>query len=185
MKSALDGAALGKFSRGDLGESRGSPGHDPLRIRDRHAGARGLTMVILAIDDEPFVAEMIQEILEQEGHACLTASSVDEAEWILRSVGIDLMLLDVGMPGRQPLSWLEDLALAEPERARRTVMITGYRLDEVELMRIQACGAGLLNKPFRIDDLLEAIRLHDPGPLGASRETPHSPREENDLSAPD
>lgn len=117
-------------------------------------------MLILAVDDETSVAEMIQEILEQEGHACVTAGSVDDAEWVLRAVTVDAMLLDFAMPGRRPLEWLEDLARADPLAASRTVVMTGYRLEDGTLCRIRACGAALLQKPFGIDELLDAVRVH-------------------------
>ncbi len=115
-------------------------------------------MLILAVDDETTVAEMIREILEQEGHGCVIAGSVSDADWILRAVTVDATLLDFTMPGRPPLDWLEDLARADPLAAGRTVVMTGHRLDDGTIRRIRACGATLLQKPFGIDELLEAVR---------------------------
>ena len=136
-------------------------------------------MLILAVDDEVSVADMIREILEQEGHGCVTAGSVDDAEWIRRSVAVDAMLLDLTMPGRRPLDWLEDLARLDPLAASRTAIMTGYRLDDGTLRRIRACGAALLQKPFRIDELLDVVRacaahpdrLGDTAPRAARQRT--------------
>ena len=107
-------------------------------------------MVILTVDDEPFLVELIQEALERDGHTCLTATNVDEAEWVAREVAIDALILDFSMPGRAPLDWLEELALATPELARRTLIVTGHLLDEGLVLRIHGCGAAVLSKPFDI-----------------------------------
>ncbi|MBZ5638368.1 MAG: response regulator [Acidobacteriia bacterium] len=133
-------------------------------------------MAILAVDDEPFVVEMIQDVLEKEGHTCLTAASVEEAEWIAGQAPIEGLILDIGMPGKAPLDWLEELALARPELARRTLVVTGYTLEEGLVLRIHGCGARILSKPFNIRELVEEVRRLAPPPAASSSEAHPFPR---------
>ena len=55
---------------------------------------------------------------------------------------------------------LETLAAESPRLASRTVVITGRDLHREERIRIEACGASILLKPFRIGPLLDRL-LHD------------------------
>ena len=70
------------------------------------------------------------------------------------------MALDLGLPGIDPVVWLETLAAESPRLASRTVVITGRDLHREERIRIEACGASILLKPFRIGPLLDRL-LHD------------------------
>jgi DNA-binding response OmpR family regulator len=141
-------------------------------------------MVILAIDDEPFVAEMIQDVLEKEGHTCLTAVSVEEAEWIAGQAPIEGLVLDVGMPGKSSLDWLEELALARPELARRTLVVTGYPLEDRLVTRVRGCGARILSKPFDIRDLAATVRQLAPPPTASLAESQVRPEEPKGTEPP-
>lgn len=114
-------------------------------------------MTVLVVDDEVGVAELIQDQLEDEGHSCLTARDVEEAEWTIKAVEVHAMALDIEMPGTAPLDWLESLCLSGHELTRRTVVIAGRELTRDELTRIRACGATVLHKPFPIQDLQRAL----------------------------
>jgi DNA-binding response OmpR family regulator len=115
-------------------------------------------VTILVIEDEVYVAELVQETLEQQGNRCLLASNAAEADGILATDHVDAITLDLKLPGKGGLDWLESLAAAKPEMARRTLVITGSALGEPERRRIGSTGARLMFKPFRIEHLLERFR---------------------------
>ncbi len=129
--------------------------------------------------------EVIQDLLETQGHGCLTAKDTDEADWTLETVQVDAMVVDIDMKGRSPLDWLEELSLANPELARCTIVITGRDLAAGEVLRIQAWGTSILRKPFAIQEL-EAAILERVGPapsdvslkLGEDLGRPRKPRQE-------
>lgn len=114
-------------------------------------------MRILVVDDEPRVAELIQDTLESVGHRCVVARDADEADAILGAEDVDGVTVDLRMPGRDGLVWLENLAARRPALARRCVLLTGSYLQSEECRRLQECGAILLFKPFSLDRLLSAF----------------------------
>lgn len=114
-------------------------------------------MTILVVDDEPFLAELVQEILEAKGHRCVLARSADEADAVLAVEAINGMVVDLHMPGRNGLEWLEQISLLNSELVQRTLVITGSDLSPETYARARRCGADLLPKPFRIEDLVDAV----------------------------
>jgi len=120
---------------------------------------------ILVIDDEEAVRDLIREILEEMGNDCVCADSADAADEVLGHHAIDAVTLDLGMPGRGGLEWLEELYESHPELAQRTVVITGACLEADSVERLAACGAGIVAKPFTVESLFEIVRtqLRDDG----------------------
>ena len=123
-------------------------------------------MRILVIDDEPRVAELIHDTLESAGHRCLVARDADEADSMLAGGEVDGITVDLRMPGRDGLVWLEHLAGTRPDLARRCVLLTGSYLQPKECRRLQDCGATLLFKPFSLDRLLEVFEGLARDPVG-------------------
>ena len=115
-------------------------------------------MHILVVEDESYVAQLIQQVLERKGMTCLLAESVEEADQLLSKHAVDAVTLDLGMPGRTGVDWLESVARARPELARKTLVITGLDLDAGLVERLAGCGAGILAKPFTLDGLDDAFR---------------------------
>lgn len=115
-------------------------------------------MHVLIVEDESLVAELIRQALERKGVTCLLAGSADEADRLLGENEVDAVTLDLGMPGRPGLDWLESVAGTRPELARKTLVITGLDLDAELVRRLACCGAGILAKPFTLDGLDDAFR---------------------------
>lgn len=113
---------------------------------------------VLVVEDEFPIAEMLEKILERLGNRCLRAATTEDAERMLDEAPIDAVTLDLGMPGQGGLPWLESVAESRPDLARRTLVITGQRLDSEAVERLARCGAGVLAKPFTIDHLRDALR---------------------------
>jgi len=66
---------------------------------------------ILLVDDDPSVLVTVGDLLEAEGFAVTRAASTDEA---LRSAGQkrpDLVILDIGMPGKSGMAFLKEITL--------------------------------------------------------------------------
>ena len=114
-------------------------------------------MRILVIEDEIYVADLICTILEEMGASCLLARNAGEADGLLRRSEVDGVTLDLSMPGRGGLDWLESLAGSHPELACRTLVVTGMPLEPPARRRLDGCGAGFLAKPFTVDELQQAI----------------------------
>jgi DNA-binding response OmpR family regulator len=125
-------------------------------------------MRILVVEDEVYVAELIQTVLEDLGNSCVVVHSADEADQALERETVEFATLDVGLPGRSGLDWLESIARTRPELARKTLIITGMHLDSDQVRRVALCGAGVLAKPFTVDGLRDAVAALKGDPIPAS-----------------
>jgi signal transduction histidine kinase/CheY-like chemotaxis protein len=112
---------------------------------------------ILLVDDEIDMLEVMRENLQEHGYEIRTATNGERALEFFRENGheVDLVILDIGMPGMGGRACLEELLEIDPEA--KVIVSTGYgaRRDEEEMM---AAGAsGFLAKPSPISDILQTI----------------------------
>jgi DNA-binding response OmpR family regulator len=109
---------------------------------------------ILLVDDDPSVREMIGRVLLAEGYLVLSAANGAEALSLAASSRIDLVLLDLNMPGQGGWDTFEELASADP---LRPVIIVTARPNQL----FTSLGAGvgaLLEKPLDYPGMLETVR---------------------------
>lgn len=112
----------------------------------------------LVVEDETYIAELIQVALELWGNSCALAHDAEQADRLLSEQSVEALTVDLGMPGRCGLDWLESVARSQPELARRTLVITGMELRRESVERVARCGAGVLAKPFTLERLRDAVR---------------------------
>lgn len=111
---------------------------------------------ILVVDDEIGVRELLAEILRDAGHRVLSAGDAAEAFRLRRKERVDLVLLDVWMPGEDGLALLRRWA-AEEATDIPIVMLSGHATIDaaVEATRIGACA--FLEKPIALQRLLSTV----------------------------
>jgi DNA-binding response OmpR family regulator len=114
-------------------------------------------MNILVVEDEAYIAELIKRELQEMGNTCFLARDAEQADHLMGEQAFDGVTLDLGMPGRHGLDWLEAMAQCDPALARRTLVITGQDAHPEVLERLVRCGAGFLAKPFTLDALRQAV----------------------------
>ena len=131
-------------------------------------------MRVLVIDDEAFLAELVRLALEADGHECYTAVTFEAADQILRSGAVDFLTLDLVMGGRDPLDWLEETILRYPALSGRVFIQTARLLDHEESMRVRACGARVIHKPFTLHQLRESVSLMSPVAPSSGKTDPES-----------
>lgn len=111
--------------------------------------------VILVVDDEKEVTMSLQGFFTALGHDMLTALDGNEALQIIDSIGLDLVLLDMRMPGVDGMQVLKHIRKAKPKT--KVIVITAYDKEvknEVEKIGID----GFFTKPIDLSKLLERIR---------------------------
>jgi DNA-binding response OmpR family regulator len=113
-------------------------------------------MRILLIEDEAEVARTLDRGLSAHGHQVLIAESGEDGLLFVRTEQVDLVLLDIMLPGQSGIQTLTEL------RQLRTdlpiIMLTAR--DEIE-SKIGALDIGAddyITKPFSFDELLARIR---------------------------
>ena len=110
---------------------------------------------VLVVDDEAGVRESIRMVLRGECEV-VTADSVDAALRALGESHIDLVLLDLVMPGRDGFALLEELA--KRGSAPPVLVLTATRAPQAA-ERARALGAAdCVRKPFEVEALRARVR---------------------------
>jgi two-component system cell cycle sensor histidine kinase/response regulator CckA len=115
-------------------------------------------ITILLVDDEPFIQEIGREILESMGHQVLVAGSGTEAVKKLgeNPLAVDLVILDMIMPGMSGGEMLEHLKAIDPDV--RVLLSSGYSINgQVQDILDKGC-VGFIQKPFTINHLRDKLR---------------------------
>lgn len=111
---------------------------------------------MLVIEDTPANRKLISALLEQAGHTVQTASDA-ETGITLAAEGIDLVLMDIHLPGMDGLAATR--ILKEDPRTRRIPVLAITALaTESDKARILAAGCdAYIAKPIRYKELLSAV----------------------------
>ena len=113
---------------------------------------------VLLVDDEPAVLDIGRQFLEEYGYAVITAPSGEEALDVYAAKGktIDLIILDLSMPGMGGKQCLEKLLSLDP--GVKVIIASGYAQTDDEGREPYAGSIGFLAKPFRAEELLYQVR---------------------------
>jgi CheY-like chemotaxis protein len=113
---------------------------------------------ILLVDDDEAVRNLGHEMLSKIGHRVLTAPDGESALALYqaRQNEIDLIMLDLMMPGMGGYRCLEHLIEINPEA--KILVASGYSCKESMKHQIQSKAKGFLSKPYAIQQVSEAIR---------------------------
>jgi DNA-binding NtrC family response regulator len=118
------------------------------------AGHHGL-LHVLVVDDDDAIRKTCCQIATSMGFAVFSADSATAARTILKHQHIDLLLLDLKLPGGGGLPLLEQVKMLHPDTA--VIVMTAFATvsSAVEAMRI---GAGdYLTKPFSLEQLVTVL----------------------------
>lgn len=113
-------------------------------------------MKILIVDDEPWIIRTLKPVLSALGHDVHDAGSGKAALQSFRSLAIDLVLLDLGLPDVDG----SDLISAFKVQAGASVIVISARHMEADKVRALDEGADdYIDKPFGMEELLARIRV--------------------------
>ncbi len=115
---------------------------------------RGLTALV--VDDEENMVHVLTTLLAQEGFGVAAARTGEEALERIRSEVVDLVLLDVRLPGRDGLEVLEAVKAQRPDCG--VLMMTAFGSIESAVAALRAGADDYLVKPFRAEEVLRRIQ---------------------------
>ncbi len=126
-----------------------------------------MTQRILVVDDEKSIREALSKVLRNEDYEVLMAETGQEAMERYGTGRIDLLLLDLNLPGGNGWTTLDWLAKVNP--LLPVVIITG-RSNQRALAEKSGADA-LMEKPLDVPRLLETIQelLNEPMEKRAQR----------------
>jgi two-component system KDP operon response regulator KdpE len=114
-----------------------------------------ISATILAVDDEPQIRRVLRTTLTAQGYTILEARSGEEALEVVRKERIDLVLLDLNLPGMSGLETCREI------RSSSDVPIIMLTVHNTEHDKVQALDAGAddyVVKPFGSEELMARIR---------------------------
>lgn len=110
---------------------------------------------ILIVDDEPQIRRVLLTILTSQGYAVIEARSGDEALEKIRGERLDLILLDVNMPGRSGIETCREIREAGDVPV---IILTVRNAERDKVLALDAGANDYIVKPFGADELLARIR---------------------------
>ena len=115
-------------------------------------------MNILVIEDEPDIRKTLEYNISQEGHTVLTAGSLHDAEKILQSQSLSLILLDLMLPDGSGLDFCRKLKTNSKTESIPVIILTA-KDDEVDKVVGFELGADdYVTKPFSVRELILRIK---------------------------
>ena len=116
--------------------------------------------MILIVDDDKAVLATISLLLTQHGFVARTATDPDEANIILQSEPVTLVILDMNFTidttGEDGLRFLREIKTAYPDLP--VILITAWGHMSLAIDGMKAGAADFLNKPWNNDFLLDSVR---------------------------
>jgi DNA-binding response OmpR family regulator len=123
---------------------------------------------ILIAEDEARIASFVEKGLRAAGFAVTVTADGREALAQAQTGQFDLMILDVGLPGRDGFDILQTLCGEANPIA--VIMLTARDSAADTLHGLEGGADDYMSKPFRFDELLARVRLRlkdaQPGPAG-------------------
>jgi CheY-like chemotaxis protein len=113
---------------------------------------------ILVVEDEAALATAVVDALQDAGYV---ADWAPDGEQALASVNVkayDLVICDMKMPKLDGMAFHRSLLERAPALARRVVFVTGDVAGTAAEKFLSESGCGWLAKPFRLGDLMRAVR---------------------------
>jgi PAS domain S-box-containing protein/putative nucleotidyltransferase with HDIG domain len=114
--------------------------------------------VILVVDDHPQGLELIEAYLVPQGYEIITAANGEEALIKLAGNQIDLILLDVLMPGMNGFELTRKVRQNEKYRLLPIILITALRGPKDRVKGIEAGCDDFISKPFDEMELLARVQ---------------------------
>jgi CheY-like chemotaxis protein len=113
---------------------------------------------ILVVDDEFGIADILSELLEEEGYRVLTAANGQQGLERVAEVRPNLVILDVMMPVLDGVAMLRKLR-SDPTCRDLEVIVMSAAPPPKGHEELLSNVSGFLRKPFDLQDLLKMVRL--------------------------
>ena len=112
---------------------------------------------VLVADDDPHIREVVVFALERAGHRAVVAKNGDEALTMASTTAPELVILDVGMPGRDGLDVCRALR-ADDRTHALPVLFLSARDDEIDrVLGLEMGGDDYVTKPFSPRELTARV----------------------------
>jgi DNA-binding response OmpR family regulator len=115
-----------------------------------------MSIRVLLVDDEIDFVAILGERLTARGLSVQIALSGDEALAKLRPDQIDVVVLDISMPGMSGIEALEQIKRIKP--SVKVILLTGYGSIDSGIQGLHLGADNYLMKPVETEDLVAKIK---------------------------
>jgi DNA-binding response OmpR family regulator len=126
---------------------------------------------VLVVDDQEDIREMARLVLLDAGFLVETAASGEEALRRVRDLELDLVLLDINMPGLDGWATLKLLRAAAEDLPVAMFSVKSEVRDK--MASLQDGAVDFIAKPFSVDELVRRVarivEMHPRSPSASSR----------------
>ena len=112
---------------------------------------------VLVVDDDESIRQFVQLALSDEGYEVLTAADGGTGLRLAADHDLDLILLDLRMPGVDGWTFVREYRQQAGEPAPIIALTAAHEPEE---HAAATPVAALLAKPFDLDDLLDLVAYH-------------------------
>jgi CheY-like chemotaxis protein len=113
---------------------------------------------VLVVEDETALASAVVEALNASGFRAEHAADGEEGLACVRRQPYDVIVCDLKMPRVDGMTFYRAIRATAPELARRVIFVTGDVAGTDAERFLDDSGCRWLAKPFRLGDLLRAVR---------------------------
>jgi DNA-binding NtrC family response regulator len=115
-----------------------------------------VSLTILIVDDEPNLPHQLARYLKKHGYDVLTAPDGESGLRELQQNTVDLLLLDVRLPGMSGLDVLSELRKSDPDLP--VIMLTAYGDVQTAVSAMKLGASDYLTKGFDLTELLLVVQ---------------------------
>ncbi|MCT4598577.1 MAG: response regulator transcription factor [Vallitalea sp.] len=113
---------------------------------------------ILIVDDEIHILELLRYNLESNGYNVIQAETGEEALEKIRTYDINIILLDLMLPGIDGLEVLRKIRTTEQLRKTPVIMLTAKNEEFDTVLGLELGADDYIGKPFRVHELLARVK---------------------------
>jgi DNA-binding response OmpR family regulator len=113
---------------------------------------------VLVAEDETHIRQLVRMHLELEGWEVIEAASGDAALERLRGEPVDLVVLDIMLPGLDGITVLRAMRREGPNAATPVLMLTARREESDKVLGLDSGADDYLTKPFGVRELVARAR---------------------------
>jgi len=115
-------------------------------------------MRVMIADDHAIIRDGLKKIISTSPDMCVVSEAVDGTDVLtrLRLITVDVLLLDMSMPGKSGIALIAQIKATYP--ALPVLVLSMYRESQYAVQAIRAGAAGYLTKNAESEQLMSAIR---------------------------
>lgn len=115
---------------------------------------------ILVVDDNPVITKLLEELLSRAAYQVKAVACGDDALESLKILKVDLILLDVDMPGESGFAVCRIIKTNPQTKDIPVIFVTSRAAREDIVNGFEAGGQDYIVKPFTRAELLARVRTH-------------------------